>query len=143
MPLPIETKIAELHKRIVSREAADWTNHIVSGDIKNLFEGNKDTIVEISSGFGGTNGVNDRFITFDLGKPRILDRIVFTNAAGNASFEFDINLRLKESTNVLFEFKAHPGLIAELELDLKRDETMSMSQYLNSALSDRDVKEAS
>ncbi len=93
MPLPIIRKIADLHRRIVSRDTEDWTNHIVSGDIKNLFDGNKDTVVEIASGFGGTIGANSRFITFDLGKPRILDRIVFTNATGNASFVFDINLR--------------------------------------------------
>jgi len=93
MPAPIIRKIADLHRRIVSRDTGDWTNHIVSGDIKNLFDGNKDTVVEIASGFGGTIGANSRFITFDLGKPRILDRIVFTNATGNASFIFDINLR--------------------------------------------------
>ena len=102
MPLPIIRKIADLHRRIVPRNpATDWTSHIVSGDIKNLFDGDSTTSLEITSGHGsGANGIHSRLITFDLGKPRILDRIVFTNATGNASFLFDINLRFWTNDDV-------------------------------------------
>ena len=47
----------------------------------------------------------------------------------------DLNVKVEPSKIELLKRK--------LFFDLKRDETMSMSQYLNSALSDRDVKEAS
>ena len=96
MPLPIIRKIADLHRRIVpnahpSTPSRDWSNRIISGDIKNLFDGNIDTLVEIDNDFNGsTNGNGYNYVTFDFGKPRKLDRIVFTQPTGNISFLFDL-----------------------------------------------------
>ena len=81
MPLPIIRKIGDLHRRIVVRTPSKAiSNNITAGsDIRNLFDGDNTTVCEIESGFGGSNqGGYDRFITFDFGKPRILDRIVDT-----------------------------------------------------------------
>tara|TARA_Y100000592_G_scaffold45491_1_gene72167 strand:+ start:13613 stop:16147 length:2535 start_codon:yes stop_codon:yes gene_type:complete len=98
MPEPIVRKIANLKDRIVlgtggGSSAKDFSNNIVSGDINNLFDGDSTTFVEIGNGFGGSTLNNHRTISFDLGKPRTLDRIVLTNLAGNASFQFDIRMR--------------------------------------------------
>ena len=96
MPLPIIRKIADLHRRIVpnaypSTPSRDWSNRVISGDIKNLFDGNIDTLVEIDNDFNGsTNGNGYNYVTFDFGKPRKLDRIVFTQPTGNNSFLFDL-----------------------------------------------------
>ena len=94
MPLPIIRKIGDLHRRIVVRTPSKAiSNNITAGsDIRNLFDGDNTTVCEIESGFGGSNqGGYDRFITFDFGKPRILDRIVFTQPTLNATFDFDFN----------------------------------------------------
>ena len=90
MPAPIIRKINNLGSRIIlgsqgSPTNGDWSKNVVSGDIKNLFDGDTSTEVEITSGFcvdpinfpcPGSNGFYDRYITFDLGKPTTLDRIV-------------------------------------------------------------------
>ena len=91
MPSPIIRKIADLHRRIVpnaypNRPHRDWSNRVISGDIKNLFDGDTSTFVEIDNNNSGANGDGYSYITFDLGKPRILDRVVLTNYAGNVSF---------------------------------------------------------
>ena len=57
----------------------------------------------------------------------------FTKVDTNNSL--DLNVKVEPSKIELLKRK--------LFFDLKRDETMSMSEYLNSSLSDRDVKKAS
>ena len=94
MPLPIVRKIADLHNRIVIKSAnKSWKNNIAAGsNILNLFDGDNTTVCEIENGNGGSiQGGYGRYITFDFGKPRIIDRIVFTQPAGNAAFNFDLN----------------------------------------------------
>ena len=94
MPAPIIRKIGDLHRRIVLGAGSppyqfnkDWSNRVISGDIRNLFDGDTSTFVEIDNDFNGGNvGDGKSWITFDFGKPRILDRIVLTNYAGNTSF---------------------------------------------------------
>ena len=114
MPLPIVRKIGDLHRRIVigasmnppgNYVGKDWSNLVVSGDIGNLFDGDPTTFVEIANDNGGTNGVGlgNSYITFDLGKPRILDRFVLTNYSGDP---------IGTSLNGSFEFRIHQGFWA-------------------------------
>ena len=94
MPAPIIRKVNNLGSRIIlgavgDPTSRDWSNRVVSGDIKNLFDGDPTTFVEIDNDFGGTvAGQGKSHITFDLGRPMVLDRIVITMKSGEPSFNF-------------------------------------------------------